>query len=160
MPKQIHYLYRTKSVFDLCNQDNIVELYQMISTENFLANIQLSEDGEVRLLNECTLDQIRIFKRALIKEIEKKNLNPFFKIYVLNIFELHELKCAIEDKTHLSDSYPKEKQKMLEKLDKAVAELKILNSSNEPGIQELEKKCRELNAERNKYETLQIIGFT
>ena len=58
----------------------------MISTKNFLSSIQFSEDGDVELLNECTLDQIRIFKRALIKEIEKKNLNPFFRIYVLNLF--------------------------------------------------------------------------
>ncbi|MDR3503478.1 MAG: hypothetical protein P4L79_12950 [Legionella sp.] len=158
MPKQIQYLYRTKPVFDLCNQKNIVELYEMLSTKNFLENIQLSEiDGEVRLLSECTLDQIRIFKSALIKEVEKKNLNPFFRAYICNIFELHELKSVIEEKTNLSDSYPEEKQKVIEKLDRAIAELKILKSSNESGIQEIEKKCVELKAERNKYETLQIV---
>ena len=157
MPKHIQYLYRTKPVFDLCNQDNIVELYQMISTEHFLANIQLSEDGEVRLLSECTLGQIRAFESALIEEVGKNNLNPFFRAYIRNLFKLHELRIAIEEKTQISDSYPEEKQKWSEKLDLKTARLEMLKRSNESSIKEIEKNCADLKAERNKYEVFQFV---
>lgn len=162
MPKQIHYLYKTKPVFELCNQDNIAELYQMISTENFLANIQLSEDGEVRLLSEGTLSQIRLFKRSLIDEIGTNNLNPFFRAYIRNLFELHELKRTIEEKTQIADSYLEAKQKLSEKVDNTAAKLEMLKKSNEPSIKEIEKNCKELKAKRNKYELFQfvVLAFT
>ncbi|WP_058533877.1 hypothetical protein [Legionella saoudiensis] len=162
MPKQIQYLYKTKSVLDLCNQDNIVELYQIISDENFLENIQLLVDGEVHLLSESTLDQIKIFESALIEAAVKNNLNPFFRAYIRNIFELQEVKRAIEKKTQSSDSYPEEKQKLNDKCDRIAARLEMLKKSNESSIKEIEKNRAELKAEKNKYELFQfaVLVFT
>ncbi|MFJ1269877.1 hypothetical protein ACD661_15045 [Legionella lytica] len=157
MPKQIQYLYKMKPVFDLCNQENVVELYNMISAENFLANIELSEEGEVRLLSECALDEIRLFESALREETRKNNLNPFFRAYIRNLFELHEHKRAIEEKTQLLASYPEEQQKLNEQFEKKATRLEMLKRSNEPGIQEIEKNCAALKAERNNYELFQFV---
>ncbi|KTD55881.1 hypothetical protein Lsan_3433 [Legionella santicrucis] len=153
MPHSAQYLYDNKNVFDFFDEKQIVNLHQILLAKEFPGNIQLLEkDGKVKPLNECTLDQIKAFKIALIKKAHSENLHPLFIGYITDIFKLYDVKEAITAKNDLSRSLAQECQELTDEVNIKSNELKILQNNNGTRIQEIEKKYAELKAENKKYQ--------